>query len=336
MPDLILHGRPVETFFDLLGRSENDMTAALGLGLTRSAPLLRALVDRLALGASLDEPVLVELQEHGELDRGFTDIEVLSRDLHVIVEAKRGWDPPSEAQLRRYEARFASASRPRQRLVILTQNGANAVVRHRLGSWAPPDPIGVDVLGWSDVVALARAAAHEGAHADRRLTGELASYLREVADMRDTESNRVFVVSLSATTWEGWDPKLTPIGIVERHNKYFFPASGKHWPKTPPNYVGFRYWGRLQSIHHVDEYTIIDNPSPHIPGVPDLEWGQPHFLLTLGPPIRPGHEVRTGRGVVRSARVWVDIDLLLTSTTITEAAERSRARRMSLPRDQPL
>lgn len=53
MPDLILHGRPVETFFDLLGRNENDMTAALGLGLTRSAPLLRRFVDRLAPGADL-------------------------------------------------------------------------------------------------------------------------------------------------------------------------------------------------------------------------------------------------------------------------------------------
>lgn len=30
MPDLVLHSRPVETVFDLLGPSENDMTAALG------------------------------------------------------------------------------------------------------------------------------------------------------------------------------------------------------------------------------------------------------------------------------------------------------------------
>ena len=327
MPDLILHGRPVETFFDLLGHDENDMTAALGLGLTRSAPLLRGFVDRLAPGTSLDEPVLVELQEHDEFDRGYTDIEILSADLHVIVEAKRGWDPPSQAQLRRYEARFANAARPTQRVVILTQNGANEVVRHRLGTWQPPDPIGVEVVGWSDIVGLARAAGRQGALADRRLANELGVYLREVADMRDTASNRVYVVSLSATPWDGWAPDLTPVDVIERHNRYFFPASGKNWPKTPPNYVAFRYWGRLQSIHHVDDYTIIDAPHPHIPGAPDTEWGQPHFLLTLGPAIRPGHEVRTGNGIVRSARVWVDIDLLLTSRTITEAAESSRNRR---------
>jgi hypothetical protein len=30
MSDLVLHARPVETVFDLLGHDENDMTAALG------------------------------------------------------------------------------------------------------------------------------------------------------------------------------------------------------------------------------------------------------------------------------------------------------------------
>ena len=40
MPELLLHGRPVATVFDLLGRDENDMTYALGWGLTRSDALL--------------------------------------------------------------------------------------------------------------------------------------------------------------------------------------------------------------------------------------------------------------------------------------------------------
>lgn len=37
------------------------------------------------------EPVVVDLQEHDALDGGFTDIEILTADLHAIVEAKRGW-----------------------------------------------------------------------------------------------------------------------------------------------------------------------------------------------------------------------------------------------------
>jgi hypothetical protein len=58
-----------------------------------------------------------------------------------------------------------------------------------------------------------------------------------------------------------------------------------------------------------------------------MPWDDPHYLLQLGPTIRPDHEVRTGPGILRSARVWVDIDLLLTSMTITEAFAATRARR---------
>jgi hypothetical protein len=187
-------------------------------------------------------------------------------------------------------------------------------------------------MGWADVVTLAQQASRTGRLADRRVAAELAAYLRGVADMRDTTSNEVYVVSLTPRPWPGWPADLTPIDVVVRHGLYFFPATGTSgWPKTPPNYVAFRYHGRLQAIHHVDDAEIIENPYPSIPGAPDAEWGGhfnpvPHFLLTLGPAIRPPHEVRTGR-VFRASRVKADIDLLLTSSTISEAAERSRARR---------
>jgi hypothetical protein len=326
MVELRLHGSSVDTVFDLLGQNENDMTFALGWGLSRNDAILRRFVDRVAPGAELEPPIVVELQEHDRADRGFTDIELLSADLHVIVEAKRGWEPPSEAQLRRYEARLARAGRAVQRVVILTQNGAEVVVLHRLGPWTPAAPASIEVLGWSDVVHLVRAAGRGGPLAGRHVAAELATYLHEVADMRDTDSNSVYVVSIATTPMPGWPATLTPIDIVEQHGRYFFPGTGKNWPKTPPNYVAFRYHGRLQSIHHVDEYTIAQDVSSFFPGAPVTDW-EPHFLLTLGPAIRPSHEVRTGRGIFRSARVWVDIDLLLTATTISEAAEQSRRRR---------
>lgn len=325
MPELVLHGKPVGTVFDLLGRTENDMTYALGWGLTRSAKVLEGFAGRVAPGTRLVEPVVVELQEHDALDGGFTDVEVLTADLHVIVEAKRGWGPPGEAQLRRYEARFGRAGRPIQSLVVLTQNGAESVVRHQIGEWAPAPPIKAHVVGWSDVVRLIRAAGRGGPLAERRLAKELADYLGGLADMRNTESNSVYVVALATTPFPGWPAGITPIDVVQKWSRYFFPATG-NWPKTPPNYIAFRYWGKLQAIHHVDGYTIFENPHDAIEAWPDLEWS-PHFLLTLGPAIRPPSDVRTGTGIVRASRVWVDIDLLLTSSTITEAAHRSRERR---------
>ena len=327
MAGLLLHGLTVETVFDLLGRNENDMTYALGWGLSRNAALLAAFVDRVAPGARVQEPVVVDLQEYDSVDGGFTDIEIQNPDLHVIVEAKRGWNPPGEAQLRRYEARFERAGRALRVLVVLTQNGAQAVVRRQIGHWSPPPPIEAHVLGWSDIVRLTRAAGRGGGLAERRLARELGEYLGGLADMRNTESNSVFVVALAASPFSGWPSDITPIDVVEKWSRYFFPASGKNWPKAPPNYVAFRYRGRLQSIHHVEEYTIFQNWHQVVDEWPNID-GDPHFLLTLGPAIQPTREVRTGRGIVRSARVWVDIDLLLTAATITEASQLTRARRL--------
>jgi hypothetical protein len=90
--------------------------------------------------------------------------------------------------------------------------------------------------------------------------------------------------------------------------------------------VGFRYDGRLQAVRHVDDYTIETDMAKHFPGVPHTDW-DPHFLLELGPPIYPGSEVPSGSSVQRAMRIWADIDLLLTSATITEALKATKARR---------
>jgi len=70
MVELRLHGTSVETVFDLLGRNENDMTFALGWGLSRNLAILRRFVERVATGAALEPPVMVELQEHDRADGG--------------------------------------------------------------------------------------------------------------------------------------------------------------------------------------------------------------------------------------------------------------------------
>jgi hypothetical protein len=323
MGDLILHDREVPTVFDLLGHRENDMTAALGWGLARSPALLKAVVGAVTdIRIDLSEAI-IRLQEH-HATGGFTDIEIVVPDrLHLILEAKRGWNLPTADQLEHYAQRFREdATDLVQSIVVLTQWGATSFVEHQLPSW--PFAYPRRVLGWADVIELAEAACRKGPIAERRLLRELATYLRGVADMRDTDSNRVFVVALSSRGDPGWP--MTNIQIVEDYNHYFFPATGKNWPKVPPNYMAFRYWGRLQSIRHVDSYVIDTDMSHHFPGVPSVQW-DPHFVLTLGPPIRPDHDVPTGRKIQRSARVWVDIDLLLTASSISEALELTKQRR---------
>ena len=85
---------PIETMFDLLGHDENDMTASLGSGLAHNAAMLNRFVQRVAPGVSLTEPPAIELQKHDRADGGFTGIELLAPELHVIVEAKVGCSSP--------------------------------------------------------------------------------------------------------------------------------------------------------------------------------------------------------------------------------------------------
>ena len=144
--------------------------------------------------------------------------------------------------------------------------------------------------------------------------------------MRDTNTNEVHVVALTRKVWDGWPADLSPVDEVEKHRLYHYPTVGRY-RKIVPNYMGFRYDNRLQSIHHVDSYEIIDTPHGHVPGGPDLLWDAPVNLLHLGPPIRPDHKVPTGEGTWPSAPMVVDIDLLLTAATIVEARNATKLRR---------
>src|SRR5690242_12766817 len=107
------------------------MTYALGWGLAQSRAFREAFAARVAPGVELIEPAVM-LQQFDTDDRGYTDVELVSTTLHVIVEAKRGWWVPSAAQLRRYEARLTAEKREVQRIVVLTQIGAEQIVRHHL------------------------------------------------------------------------------------------------------------------------------------------------------------------------------------------------------------
>ena len=81
--------------------------------------------------------------------------------------------------------------------------------------------------------------------------------------MQTQESNWVFVVSLGSSKREDCD--LTWIEIVQNHMKYFHPLGGNGWPKEPPNYIAFRYYGQLQSIHHIEDYVVTKNLNDEIP-----------------------------------------------------------------------
>jgi hypothetical protein len=321
MTSLLLHGTEVPTVFDLLGRDENDMTYALGWGLARSPTLQTAFMRLIGLEPVKPEDLVVRLQQY-EGRGGYTDIELGSeKQMHAIIEAKRGWWLPSRAQLDRYEQRLRASGAQQTRMVVLTQWGAESAARHAIKAMGLVYEC--DVVGWSDVLRMLHAARRGAPRVERPWLDELGRYLSEVTDMRDTDSNSVFVVSLAHQRGEGWQYDF--VEIVTKLGKYFFPASGKNWPKVPPNYIAFRYGGLLQSIHHIDDYAVVTHMADHLP-VPPPEW-DPHFLVTLGPPIKPPQRVPTGPRIHRSGHAWVDIDLLLTAPTISDALTLTEQRR---------
>jgi hypothetical protein len=89
---LVLQPARSRQFFELLGRDENDMTAALGRGLSQSETLLRRFVDGVVPAVALEGPTVLELQRHSTADGGFTDVELRSSDAPTV--AKPDFDAP--------------------------------------------------------------------------------------------------------------------------------------------------------------------------------------------------------------------------------------------------
>lgn len=151
--------------------------------------------------------------------------------------------------------------------------------------------------------------------------------------MQNKDSSWVYVVSLSPN-YVGYDnPDYLPPGsttltyreVVNLKNCYFYPIKA-YWPKDVPNYLGFRYDGCLQSIHHVESFVVTDNLHTEIAELPDYKESDKYYVCKLGPAIRPPKRIPNGDGIIMAARRWAMIDTLLTADTISEAFEISKNR----------
>lgn len=317
MPELLLHNRPVASIFNLLGQKENDITYSIGWALSKCPSFLNNFLNKVTQTKRIrdSDRLVVALQEF-QKNSGVTDIEIRDAGLHIIIEAKRGWALPSPDQLRRYLRRFRE-TKAESPVIVTASECSQEYVRAYLP--AEIDGIPVRHISWNEMSALSRFTG--GTHAEKRLIQEFRNYIATIVNMQPQESNWVYVVSLSYTEWE---PKLTFVDIVEKRRLYFHPYGKGGWPVEPPNYMGFRYGGCLQSVCHVERADVIRNFHPYIPECAD-EDDEPHFIYRLGPAIRPTKEVRTG-AIFRSGRKWAMLDLLLTSKTIAEASVKSYKR----------
>ncbi|HKZ69441.1 MAG TPA: hypothetical protein VJL59_07355 [Anaerolineales bacterium] len=318
MTDLLLHHRRITTIFDLLGDKENDITFSTGWALAKSEVFLENLVGSVFPTARSRETTTIYLQEHAE-DGGYTDIEIETNSAHIIIEAKRGWDLPRRTQLNRYARRLKRSVS--LRAIVVVAECSPIYAKSKLPDSLDGKP--VVYLSWKRLLRIARTSIQSESHTGKQLLRELCGYMEGLMSMQNQTSNMVYVVSLGADRPE-WST-LSWIDFVRKKRCYFHPIGIAGWPKEPPNYLGFRYGGKLQSIHHVEKYQVVNDLSKHIPEIgTDLD-SRDHFLYKLGPAIIPDREVRTGN-IYRNGRVWAAIDLLLTSKTISEARDLTKKR----------
>lgn len=186
----------------------------------------------------------------------------------------------------------------------------------------------VRYLPWARIAeTVAEVADACRSHAEKRLLRALHRYLRSLMTMQNVTSNLAYVLVLNDKPLD-WST-ITFLQTVVDKGRYYHPVGGSKggWPRTPPNYLAFRYRGELQRLHHVEGYEVIMRPHEHIPEISeDVDWTEePHFLYKLGPLIQPPEGIKNGK-LWMNQRVWAAVDVLLTSPTISDARDATRAR----------
>lgn len=321
MATLLFGSTEVDSIFQLLGDKENDITKSIAWALTRCPKFMELFIYELA-NVNVDaDKVTVRYQSYEE-KKGITDLEITDdANFYIIVEAKRGWILPGKQQLEMYADRSDFKNSQVKTKLIVTMSECSNVFATNYLPVQNINGIPVKHLSWKRLYKLMADANADSNHQQKHLLEELKIYLRGIMTMQQKYSNLVYVVSLSRTVADG--ATISYLDVVKKKNKYFFPI-GNNWPKEPPNYIGFRYDGQLQSIHHVESYVVTKNLHTEIAEMPDIE-ELSYFVLDLGPAILPPKQVKNGQ-IHPMSRVWAMLDTLLTEDTVADAVSVTQGR----------
>ena len=141
--------------------------------------------------------------------------------------------------------------------------------------------------------------------------------------MRDPADSWTYCVVVSNDR-PGSGGARTNRNFVTTEHCYFHPHGwGKGWPKTPPNFLAFRWDSQVQRIHRVTSSEVIPNLQSLWPDIPKVDGtDKPHVLYHLGPPL-PGTPFPSG-GRYRASRVWFILDQLLVTQSLHDAIQQSK------------
>ncbi|MFZ2242134.1 MAG: hypothetical protein WAV90_21670 [Gordonia amarae] len=319
MVELTRHSSVVSSVFDLLGKNENDLTAALGFTLANCPSLLQAVLKRLksaGIDSNSHDDLHISIEKRDKAGR--TDLEIQAPAGLLVFEAKRDWLLPTEKQLRQYVGRIQR--RGGGALVTLSQ------ASRKFAEMSLPKQIsGVPVihLPWMDILRDIDNVRPTVRGQQRIWLDQLRTYLQKVIRMRSVADSWTFCVVLNDEK-PGNGGAHTFLDFVTKKKVYFHPYGVGGWPTEPPNFLAFRWHGAVQRIHRVDRWEVINSLLdrwPDIPATPETE--RRHLAYKLGPRLPPLEPVPNGN-IYPNGRVWMLLDQLQACKTVHEAVERSK------------
>ena len=324
---LISYGEQTDTIFKLFGTDENAITKSLSWALMKCPKFAEKFVESV-FGKIKTANNYVVYYQHFSCENGITDIEITDNEnYHIIIEAKKGWNLPQKEQLEKYSEKkdFRNENTQHKKIVSLSECGTEYAENYYEEIFFGKKVNGIDIIhiSWKTIFQLAKDARNISGNSEKNILDEMCSYLEGVISMQNYLSNKVYCVSLNREKVCD-DCSLSWMDIVRKYKKYTCPQ-GHGWPVEPPNYIAFRYDGRLQSIHHIESYVITNNIHKQIPEYPDIDLEYPNFVLSLDDGFYPTKIIKSEKNM-RATRVWAMYDLLITCDTIKEAVEKTKLR----------
>ena len=316
---LRLYNRPVSSDYQLLGNDENALTFALGHCLSRDDEFLAAFLRWCGFKGTTKTQAghaEINLQSFQKFE-GITDLEVLIPGrLQLIVEAKVGGGFPEENQVATYVKRLMNSTIS-SRILVLTQVGDGQMESRLRKSFVKR----ITFRTWAGVRELAlRIAQHEDSTFNVQT---LSDFMKEVYGMSLDAEEEVWIVPLSAELLG----RQKNVSVADLHVKHSFWVMGARTPRRSL-YMGFRYNGHLQyigRIGRIDRGIKSRQIGPKLAMEYWREKHEPYDVVRLENLIRFPKKLPSGN--LHNRHVYCDFDLLLSSDTIVEAANRTSERR---------
>lgn len=150
---LLDHSHEVTNVFSLMGKLENDITKSIAWVMANNTMLVSEILEqiypKIAKSIQMDH-LRIEYQKYSS-GKGYTDLELIDLDnnIHIIIEAKRGWLLPLKDQLEQYRDRddFKNSKAKFKCIVSMSE------CSHAYASTYLPEIKGVLVkhVSWEDV-----------------------------------------------------------------------------------------------------------------------------------------------------------------------------------------